>query len=149
MYIAYVGIKRGIYSLIPMSMLGHSLASYMLGSHPHAIALMTKLRCRQQPRELAGYPRNVLTVQLEHLDRHLVILIVIAIDTAGQTLAVVPPPKLLVNTVSQYFTGVYQLQFSIRLTKPDLSQGYIRISIEKNKRIIIIQSSVKSYVSKW
>lgn len=131
-----------------MSTLGHSSASH---SHPHAIALVTKLRCRQQPREVTGYPRNVLIVQLEHLDRHLVIVIMIAIDTAGagQTLAVVPPPELLVNTVSQYFTGVYQLQFSVRLTKPDLSQCYVRVSIEKNKRYYNTIFGYNPTPSKW
>lgn len=116
--------------VIPMSTLNHSLASY---SHSHAIAPVTKLRCRQQPREITGYPRNVLTVQLDHLDRHLVTVIMIAIDTAraGQTLAVVPPRELLVNAVGQCFTGVYQLQLSVGLTKPNLSQCHVCVSVEK------------------
>jgi len=89
----------------------------LLRSRSRAIALMTRLRCRQYPGELTGHrPRSVLTaVQSEHLDRHLVTVIapmVMDAARARRTLAVVPSRDLLVDAVSQSFAGVYQLQLS-------------------------------------
>lgn len=128
-----------------MSMLGHKLVSH---SHSHAITPMMKLRRRQQPRETTRYPRNVLlAVQLEHLDWHLVtviVLVVIDVAGAGQTLVIVPLYEPLVNAVGQNFTGIYQLQLSTWLLKPNLPQCYVCVSIERIN-VIVVQLQLVSH----
>lgn len=100
---------------------------------PDASAPTSQFGRRREPGEVLRNPRGVLVllVNVEHLDRGLVIVIVIVIVAGVRTRragAVVPVDELLVDAVGQRATLVYQLQLSAGLLQPDLPQCYVRIS---------------------
>lgn len=100
-------------------------------SGPQTSAPMTQLGRGREPREVLRDPRVVVhVVHVEHLDRCLVIVIRVGVNTrrAGSPVTPVVGVELLVDAVGQSAALVYQLQLSARLLQPDLPQCYVRIS---------------------